>query len=216
MIAFSLESLDRSIYENIRLELVKRGLSPDITDNTIDYRAEASKIADFVILKGEGSAESKDLKESNSITIDRMKISPDSTGGNSIGYIKKENGNFTKYKYPATTVTVMYDIRVISSSARMERLLISLIYKVLGLNKYIPMIAEGGTDFDRSANLVNDMATDMGGSEFMEYMFKYYFSDIWLLEAIEVEAEEIPALRDITSKVDLETQNGTKTSVGGI
>jgi len=219
----NLESLDRTIFELLRLRLVAIGYLPDITlfSTLAEYEAEkkaweADPSKTLVEVFGVGPSKARNRKESHRILIDRKKSSVGSLGGNTIHYTEnaeelpdEDFKRFTKRRRPENTFNVHYEIRIITDSARVDRKLSDVIYSGLG-TKRATKLFEGNDFGDKLALLVYDDDVDVSSTDFIERMYQYSFMDVWLDSTSEVLSDNIAPILEITMEINDEVQEIVK------
>lgn len=204
----SLATIDRTIFELLRRGAVSVGKLPDwrtVTGATLKDRQdayEAQKTAlrtntQLIEVFSIGSAESRDTKSVNKIVLTRKSTAMGTIGANGVeGYEKRPDGSFDKFKYPDSTVTLMYEIRIIGAKTEYERLMSNIITSQIGRRRNIKSV-------DGTWNFTGEMFTiDFAGSvnvsstDFVEWVFNYRVSDVWVADA-ELIASVVPALTTI-------------------
>lgn len=226
----SLESVDRTIYEHIRLELVRRGFLPnkwDFQNDKDGYEAAREVIKNdpnkFLIdVFGTGASESRDKKHSHSLVVNRIGISPSDLGGGSEFYKPNTNDqdeveNFTKGKYPDTASNLNYEVRVITNSIKAERIIFSVLTKALGYTKELATVTSGSNTL--SSNTVTckfEGTVDVTSTDFIELIYRYNLKDVWLEEGVTEYEGTIAVLKNIKIKVgdDKDDTDLTQTEVG--
>lgn len=206
----SLQSVDRGIYEQLRKKVVALGFLPEITNyNSQDAYAAAKvtlreSLVDKTIIDvfGVGSSQSRQEKTDSKIVIDRVGLKESSTityGGTK--YYKNQDDTFTKVKLPDTPYDVDYEIRIISTTAKMDRILNNIVLSVCGsTGKYIPMmdgVVQSSTDgflikFNGSVDITKDV--------FIERVFRITAQEVWLVEE-EVLKSNVPMLIEVIADI---------------
>lgn len=181
----TLEELDRSIFELIRLEIVAMGYLPDVVQypNAKDYEAAKQQIIQnkgFIIeVDGVGSGEARGERVMCSISVDRKDITMGSIGGNTVQY-RKVNDKFTKERVPQATSNIMYDIRIYTNSLAKERLISEMIYDIIGHRNYYRIAEEYNTFGDKKFFGISKGDISMAKGKQLERLFKFEVEDVWI------------------------------------
>jgi len=206
----NLESLDRTIFELVRLKLVEKGLLPDITAYaTLELYEAAKKTWGPILVEvfGVGQSKARDKKGSHRIVIDRKGLAMGTLGGNTTyheenaDYLEGEDfKRFTKKRRPENTFNVNYEIRIITNSTSVDRKLSDVMYSSLGTHRFTKLI-EGEVFGTKSALIVYNGDVDVSSTDFIERLFMYMYSDVWLDSTSETLSTSIAPLLEITIKV---------------
>jgi hypothetical protein len=214
------ETIDRAVFEKLRLEMVKLQLLPDATkfstvqefDNEKNVLRELLLDKQLVDVVGVGSAYLRGEKTSCRIVIDRKKESEGSV--NCYGVMDYEkyvdtNGDlkYRKMSYPNSTKTIEYEVRFIATSVQKERLLMAAFDKALGTYIVLKCINDDGAELQdefelKRTNLVNVSSVD----NVIEWLYTYNVLDVWLEDKTKV-SENISPLKSIIIEVDMLTNN---------
>lgn len=213
----SLETIDRTIFELLRTGCVSYGILPDwrvmvgttLQDKQAAYESAKTTIRttkEIVEVFGIGSAESRDAKLINRITMARKSTKMGNVGASGVvGFEKRPDGNFNKFKYPDSTVNIAYEIRTISKKTQYERIMSNIVSSRLGRRTALKSVDSNwhftGEDFlIEFAGAVNVSSTD-----FIEWIFNYNVLDVWLDDSYLGE-KIVPALTTINIKTYLDFQ----------
>ena len=190
----TLEELDRSIYEAIRLKIVSVGRLPDIKlyeNNPEGYTQAKNTLRDslndktLIEVFGVGNSSSRDELINSRITINRGVIEEGNIGSFGVQeYILKDNQKFDKVVLPSNTEDVNYDIRIFCSTISQERLIKSIIYKALGQKKYLKSYLTEEVFLLTKVGDSNVSATNL-----TEIIIKYVASDLFLNESELIETD---------------------------
>lgn len=194
---FKYSEIDRTIFELIRLKVVELGYLPDITQYNTAFAFKQAKdtLRDSLKLTNKQLIEINSISSSRArlektlskIIIDRKSSPIGSLGGFPASYYDTvTSGNtttFTKKMLPDATRNVRYEVRILTESATMSRIMSEIIDTVLGVRRYITgVVADDKGTFDMSRSFfieyVNDV--DVSDADFMEYVFTYDVKDIFL------------------------------------
>jgi len=209
----SLETLDRTIYEHLRRELVKRGHLPDITtfNSKETYKTAKNTIKGttgkyLIEIFGLGASESRDKKQSHSIIINRKPIVPSELGGGTEYFTPNKNGevieSYTKGKYPERSADVGYEVRIITNTVKVDRIITDVIFKALGWSKNIATIVDGSHNLDtKTVQCVFTGDVNVTSTDFIEKIYNYTLKEVWLDSTAEVYEGTIPVLKHIDIKV---------------
>lgn len=203
----SLEAVDRGIFEQLRKKVVALGYLPDITNYTTEEAYADAKVtyrenrADKTIIEvfGVGNSQSRQEKTDSKITVDRVGLKESTTityGGTK--YYKNQDDTFTKVKLPDTPYDVDYEIRIISTTAKMDRVLNSIVLSVCGsTGKYIPLILPTGEQSSTDGFIIKfNGSVDISKEVFIERVFRITAQEIWILDE-EVIQTDVPMLVEV-------------------
>ena len=156
---YTLENIDRSIYNAIRLALVAVGYladistyaaNPDKEAGLLAYQTANGLISPLIEIFGEGTGASRMEKNVNRIVIERRSITAGDIGGGTAIYkpvlVSNTLDSYEKTFYPDMTSTISYDIRTITSSTQVDRIILGILNKVLGRRKRVSYFTDFETD----------------------------------------------------------------------
>lgn len=191
-----LSEIDRAVFENIRLELVRINLLPDINLYATATDFEAAKevlrqlqadkqIAEVV---GIGSPYDRSEQTTARITVDRKKESPGTIGGQGATQHEMYNPSlgvtrFRKTMFPVSTKDILYEVRLLCNSVAKERVLQGVLNKALGTSKVLLGVDENGDRTSESFVLRRGIGMNMNIiSNNFEWMFQFTAVDVWVEE----------------------------------
>lgn len=195
---FTYEELDRSMYEYIRIGLVRAGLLPDISLYTTAASYKAAKDSlraslagsnkRLVELFGVANMDARDGKTDAKITIDRMGTPIGSMGAFGAYYYSSDNALnptlYNIYGYPDRAIDIVYDVRIISRTTEMERIAHHVVYRNLGVNRYHlsyhPITYVKSVDKYFLLELAVD--TNLSTSGMLEILMKYVVRDVFIAD----------------------------------
>lgn len=213
----TLEDVDRTIYELIRLKVVAAGLLPDITNYATaqDYNdakealAATTKYNQIVEVIGVGAMNARDEKRTCRIVIDRKSIVQGEIGSYGVTEFDRnvDGQTFTKSRRDSTTYDLQYDIRCISNSAHYDRILNGIVLQTFSLVSYQSIV--DGTGFGEDQLLITQVdSRNVTSSDLLEYLYTYQASDVYLLDNTVVK-DDIQQIIDVDGSIeptlDLET-----------
>lgn len=210
----SLQNLDRTIFELIRLRAVANEAIPDITSFTgtpqevnAAYQAEKETMLannkTIIELYGTSVAAIRDTKTQEKIVIDRKSIgiANRATIGN---YIVPNGDNFQEKK-TIDDNNVTYEIRVIASTVKSERLAYKIISEALGSGVVARKSIIDSGEFEGEYFEINFQScvnvTTLHDA--MEYVYTYICPNILLLEDEIIQENIVPLIKigvDISTK----------------
>ena len=206
----TIDKIDRAFYELLRVELVALGYLPDIASfNTAEeYKAARVALAEslpkghLIDIFGVGAAPKRGVTHVNRFVINRKSITPSPI--RTAGVYKYEaytdNGEvkYRKLQYPDNMSNIVYEIRCIADSTENERLLQSILTKVIGTYGAIKPVDETGTFLDNGLiSIQNTGGVDVSAMDnIIEWLFTYNVSDVWVGEFTTLR-EDIPVLTSI-------------------
>lgn len=142
------ETVDRSVYEKIRLLLVAAGYLPDITLFTDDdagvlaysVEMEAIKVAKGFAIEifGQGSNLKRYEKKVPRIVYSARRIFPGDIGGNPEYTYTKAGSVYNAEAVPPMSSSLQFEISLVYKTAEQERLLNAIIQATLKSRSYIP------------------------------------------------------------------------------
>lgn len=221
-----LENIDRLFFEHLRLKIVSAGYLPDIAAYGSVEAYNAARVTLFnslqlqkltlVDLFGTGTWENKGEKTDSKITIERRGINSGKTGFfGGFQYMpvfdeadSTKQVGFTKKKMPEGTANIEYEIRYVTSTVKMERILIGLIHSVFGMStKELPGVKEDGSFLDETATIISNGMVDVKNDEFIEGFMRYTAQEVYLENGDETDDETIiPMLTKITANMYMVTR----------
>jgi hypothetical protein len=205
----NLETLDRTIFELIRLKLVAlgnlpnwRGLSGTLAQKQVAYEAAKAAIRasgkEVIDLYSTGSTYSREDLSKSKIVINRKNIGFGDIGANgTVAHTQLNGTTYEEQPMPDSSTHVRYEIRCISDKSTYERVIYGAIQSALGMRRMTNACDwANGWKFDLEPILIvhSGYVDVSGGSELMEYLFTYEVKDVWL--TIEP-TKTIPALNTI-------------------
>lgn len=199
------ETVERTIFEMLRLAVVAAGLLPDATLFTTIPAYEAAKAALALTLPGKVVTEVYGVGmpyARNEIVPNRIYIDPNSrergtlAGFSSTYYEKQVDTTFNQYEYPDFTEDLSYSIRVITGSVDNKRRLAALVTNTLGLRRYHPSIKDDSTLTGERFLVERTGVIEVGDVKFFEEMFIYSVSDLWLQD-FKLLRTNIPELKSV-------------------
>lgn len=195
MTGISLERIDRSIYNHLRVGLVIGGFLPRLedfiaNDDNLGYQLARKTIKDsekttnipLVDIYGVGTGETReDEAENCKIIISRVGMSVGSVGSAYTSHYQKNGGGFDRIKNPDNTFDLSFEVRLLVRKTAHERDLSSLILSILGTTRYLPIYK----DYDQMTEdcfLLNFEGVVDVSSEIdtMEKLFRYSVKDVSL------------------------------------
>lgn len=213
----TLEQLDRTIYEALRVETVGQGYLGDwttVSGATIEDKRTDMKILNDAIkannrkiieVMGVGSGSDRGTRKECTITVDRVSISEGSTiNTNVIAYEKQEDNTFEKFKYPDSTAIVSYEVRVFCKTTEYERILQTIVTKALGRRRMLKALDSSTRTFIGEDFLLEfNGAVNVTSADYIEWLFKYQAVDVYIEEPEIVDAN-VPPLTEVRECVYLE------------
>jgi len=181
------ETIERSIFEVIRKELVDKGYLPDITlfpDTEVGFANYNNAILSIIAIKGfaielfnEGSNIAKGVKKIPRIVINTGNFLPGALGGDPQKYFSNQGLSYQALVTPPQTVDFFLNIHLVSNTVEQERILNSLIALAVQRRGYIPFY-DGSDDtfFCRYLNFFHIDDLDAG---IIEKVYAYQISDCW-------------------------------------
>lgn len=197
-------SIDRKIFEDLRILLVQSQLCPDISlfNSDTAYRTaiqdHVNSGKEFVELCGVGSRESRAEKIAHRVTIDRKGFTPGDIGAFPIVETRLASGSgltsqFEKVQLPASTEDIQYDIRVITNSTEMERRLQMIIHRAFPQRSFLDFGQDHQYLMEKNGSVNLTMNSEI------EWSFKYIVRDVFIEEEETIQ-EGIPALIQVDVK----------------
>jgi hypothetical protein len=184
---FTLEQTDRAIFETIRTELVAQGYTPDITVHTteIAYNTalQAIKTAGKqpVNIYGVGEWRAKKELKYNTIIIERVNRTLSNLGYHGEVYYELNGSNkYDKKQTPYETVQLAYNVTMVCDNTQNERILQGILYNALDAVKTLKGVNGNGTETDNTFLLFRQDIINQSGADFIEYIFRYNTSEVFL------------------------------------
>ena len=156
--------LDRSIFELLRKKVVLKGFLPDIVANPTPAQYKAAKdtlraSTALIDICGVGFAESRNEKSINKIIIDRKSSSRGVLGGWGTSYFEEYQNidgetRFRKFGLPDFQRTIEYQIRIISTSVKFDRIMDTIVTGTLGMNRQHRGVDNDGVETSKTFDMV--------------------------------------------------------------
>ena len=209
--AYTLEELDRAIFEVLRLKVVATGYLPDVTAYPVTADFIAAKNAmrtakgQLIEVDGVSSGVSKFAKSVSKIIILRTGVSQGSFGGGegSKYFVHQPTGNkFNKRKYPQSTFKVSYEVRIVCDTVSMERILMQIVGETFEYGNILlrPATISGDTTDKRYCTANMRDAINVSASDLMEWMYKVDISDVFLSEGAVTSSDIVP-MTEVTENI---------------
>jgi len=207
---FELQEIDRAFYDYLRVELVSSNLLPDISilskaDYLLQLKAMIESPNSKVIeIFGVGDVKARGQVNVNKIVVDRIDMNPADIGAwGTIRYEKNEAETaYNKYKRPAGTYNVTYQIGFVTDNTEDDRFLNNLIMSVFDAMSCKNGIKE---DFSKTDNYFDYLQTDFkdnSDGNYFERIFRYRVQNVFII-ADKLTSDNIGILKQI----DIETIN---------
>lgn len=212
--------IQRSIYEAIRLVCVAEGYTPDISlyaSNSTGQASYDTALQSIVSTKrfaieifSASSNQYKGPKKVPRITIHPKRIIPGDVGLDSYtgGVRKKPNDpdKWVRFKPPHDTTMMQFDIHLVTANAEQDVILNAILFKALGVRKYLPLITEPTQLFFIQQYDFYDTFDLPEGSE--EKISSFQVPDIILSDEQEF---DVALINEIDGEVKIEGSNETET-----
>jgi len=212
---FTYEEIDRTIFELIRLEIVRLGFLPDVTSYLTDnaaYQVAKNNLRNtlddkqLIDIFGVGTTDARDEKTVNKITVRRKEAPKGTLGGFPVvEYDPITVGNtvtgFNKFKMPEHTKNIKYEIRYISRSVKFARIMSQIIEDTIGVRRYINPVKNDGS-FDTVKNFFIEMSNevDVSDDNVIEYLFTYDVKDVFIQRRRQINTAPIVPLTTVNVK----------------
>lgn len=205
------ELVERSIYEQIRLVLVREGYIPDITQvaNRAEFDLDLSEIENAkgfaVELFNNGSSQSKGTKKVPRIAMVGRRVLVGEIGNAPEKIYEKDplNPNSIISVTPAPeTDHLQLDIHLVSNTAKQERFLNAVIAAALKTRSYIPFVNDptGKSKFFLRQFNYYDLPDAIEG--IAEMVYSYEVTDLYLFQG-NIESTNVPLIQEITMETTL-------------
>lgn len=100
-------------------------------------------------------------------------------------YVKNTDGvSYSKYLMPKACYNILYDIRIICTETKLERILTDVLLNNLNTKNYLKGVKEDGTETEEYFFISFMGSADISDNNFIEKMFKYEVSNVLLTEPI--------------------------------
>lgn len=185
----TLAEIDRAFFELMRLALVELGHLPDVTQyaSPDEYiQAKNAIIANnkrLVEVYGVGSDDTRDTQDYDRIVIDRGALTRGSIGAAHVKfYNRKAGGWYDKAEMPSeVSRDLNYEIRAITNSTYMQRLLEELMIEVLGDKRRLNTVTPEGTfKSDVVLSLFEGSNKLIAKKGKFENIYRYRVPDVWI------------------------------------
>jgi hypothetical protein len=211
----NVETVDRTIFEMLRIKFTEAGLIPDYVNytgtdaqNKARFKLERDALiasTGMVDMFGVGNSEHMGEETFNRIVIIRRDIL--------IGGVTSQNAYFfdlapttgvqnsyIKSTYPNETATIDYDIRLLSENTKFERIIQNITYKAIGSNGFKPSYNKVTGKLDGEDISISQIGyVNMNRVGAIEYSFRLQVSDVYINEPEVVEV--VPMITSIPYSV---------------
>jgi hypothetical protein len=214
-----LEQVDRAIYEYLRRKVVVLGFLPDITNYETEEEYNAARATrsaslnnnglKMVDVYGTGSWENRGEKTDSKIIVERRDISSGKTGFSgvseyvpNVSELTNEIENYSKVKMPDKTANIEYEVRYVTTTVKMERILLDIIDSVFGKGtKVIYGVDEDGSFIKESFPLVYNGGVDVSNREFIEGFARFTAEEVYLENRFDQEGQVVPVLIQVNAQL---------------
>lgn len=203
---FSLEQIDKGVYEAIRKIVVSNGYFPPLVQSEIEFNYYKSLILDsgkkVVEVFPVGYLKRKQELVYNGIYIERTDSDKGDFGTNSIQFIEKNIEGVKSYDKVKTDYypeNLTYTITILTDTTAYERLMYGFLNEAFGKRKLIKGINSDRTETDYSFWLMYQGFGDTSSDEFTEKQYRYKAKDLRLNEPELIEA--VPEMTSIEIEI---------------
>ena len=194
------EIIERSIFEAIRLVIVKYGYAPDIADS-INYPQTPTGQANFntaqaniktskgfaIGLYGHSSSQDKGVRATPRICIIPRRIMPGSIGSPVGGFYKYDPldpKTIIKVILPLDSADIDLDIHLVSSSEIQDRVMHSILNEAIGARNFVKVYnsLNPNEKFFIKQISYNDIPDTIDGEE--EKVYSYEIPDLYLFDGM--------------------------------
>jgi hypothetical protein len=186
---YSLAQLDRTIYEHLRLEIVKAGYLPDITLFTDGEGWQAARDTlraalvgnELIDVFGVGAADERGEWTGAKIVINRT-TEASGTIGAGLSVYKRIVGGFEKTQLPQTTTNITYEVIVTATGVRTERIMSEIVSRAFGRMKHIGVFNNDGTISNEDKVFIRQTQKfDQSSLYFLQKNITFTLQDLFLL-----------------------------------
>lgn len=192
---FTLEELDRMLFERIRLAVVDAGYLPDqLQSSTVAQWEQARELLrnslpepkQLIDVYGVSTATNKDEITSAKIVLVRKETEQGSIGAAGVTYFEKyKDGNgdtkFNKLMYPEETRYINYEVWCTSDNVVYDRKLAEIVTEALGYKRYVKTYDfTTNTETDKEVFLQEAGERDYSKGEILERVYFYRLGDVFL------------------------------------
>jgi len=181
------EIIERTVFENIRGELVDKGYLPDITlydDDATGWAQWETDISSIVTSKGfaievynVGASEAKGIKKFPRIVINAGSFLPGALGGDPQRFYSDQTTSYKSLVTPPQTADFYLDIHLASKTIQQARILNSLLSIAIPRRAYLAYHSDPNSSFFiRNIGYYDADDIDEG---YMEKVFGYEIPDCW-------------------------------------
>lgn len=192
--------VERSIFEAIRLIVVKYSYAPDISDTITYPSTPAGQIAFNTAQKsikdnmgfsigvyGHSSSQDKGKRNTPRIVIIPRRIMPGSIGnpiGPSFKYNPTDPAAILKYNKPFDSSDLDLDIHLVSSDEIQDRIIHSILNEAIGARNFVKVLGSQNPNekFFIKQISYNDIPDTIDGEE--EKVYSYEIPDLYLFDGI--------------------------------
>ena len=206
--ALTLDDIDKTIYEAIRLQCVAYGLLPDILISS-DYEADKTLIANekggYIEVFGQGSWFARGKKMTNRFVIDRHTITKGDIGGGftlTEEYVTESGEKRVRvWKAPQQSKDILYEVRFVGLDNTFELVSHQILSKALSDNKYINCLSGRENTADLKFQVYLQNSYDISNLEFHERVWNFKVTNIFFYEGYEIIKDTV-LIEEITYDID--------------
>lgn len=208
MTTYSLEQLDRTIYEHLRLETVRAGYLPDITQYTSGTAWQSARNTlrgtlggQLIDVFGVGSGDEREELTGAKIIVNRTDERNGSIGaGGSI--MQAVNDGFVKSTLPQTCSSITYEVIVSADSVKYERIISNIVSRAFGKMRHIKMVQSNGTLSTVDSIFIRlAQKLDQSSLYFIQKLCTFIVEDIFLSTDVTVDDVDIVPINSIEFKI---------------
>lgn len=202
--------VERSIFEEIRLELVDKGYLPDITTFTNNEAGQLlyeAAVEAIVVDKGfaielfsTGTNKAKHVKKTPRIVMRSGSFLPGALGGSPSRYYSDQGTNYSALVTPPQTVDYYINFHLVSEDVEQERILAAILALTLQRRGYVTRIDDANkTFFCRYLNYYDGDNVDEG---IIEKIYSYEIPDCW--DSNDETVDTVAKLAEVTLETRVE------------
>lgn len=217
MTTYSLEQLDRTIFEHLRLEVVRLGYLPDVTQYTTGTAWQSARDilrgsisgGQLIDVFGVGSSDDRLELTAAKIIVNRTDERNGDIGAG--GVIFTDNGSsFTKSTLPQTTSDITYEVIINADTVAYERRMSNIVARAFGKMKHIAVIESDG-ELSATNRLFIRLVQkfDQSNLNFLQKVCTFIVQDIFLSTDVTTEDVDISELNTVEFRLYAKSLSGT-------
>lgn len=211
----SLEKLDRTLFEKLRLAFVAGGWLADFRSMGGDKAAfvtaqdaiRASKGA-VINVYSIGTGQAKGAQAYNKVTLHRVSIIPGDVGATGLTELVSDGaGAFNKVDCGSTSYYIDYEVRIFAEKTSHERVMLETINRIFGGRQQLQAVDDSWDFTGNAFTLEMTNIQNVTSTEYFEWMMSLRVHNVFISEPVIIESG-IPPLTQVDYQIDPDQYGG--------